>query len=107
MERLTIRDETGKAHATRIGYYDIIEKLAEYEDLEEQGLLLRLPLSVGDSFWELNENHLEPCIYSRVAHSLSHVVYCMQSREVRATAAENIWDSDFLKDTTAMSGLNG
>lgn len=30
---------------------DITEKLAEYEDLEEQGLLLRLPCKVGDTVY--------------------------------------------------------
>ena len=29
-------------------------KLAEYEDLEEQGLLLRLPCKVGDTLWWTN-----------------------------------------------------
>lgn len=77
MKRLTIRDDRGKAHATRIGYYDIIEKLADYEDLEEQGLLLRLKLKVGDTFWELNYAAQEPYIYARRAHSLQHVLYCM------------------------------
>lgn len=36
MERLTRRNHDGQAHATRVGYYDIIEKLAYYEELEEQ-----------------------------------------------------------------------
>ena len=31
-----------------------VEKLAEYEDLEEQGLLLRLPCKVGDTLWWTN-----------------------------------------------------
>ncbi len=31
----------------------IIEKLAEYEDLEEQGLLLRLPCKVGDDIYAI------------------------------------------------------
>lgn len=30
---------------------DALNKLAEYEDLEEQGLLLRLPCKVGDVVW--------------------------------------------------------
>lgn len=46
--------------------------------LEEQGLLLRLPCKVGDTFWELNNSLLEPCVYPRVAHSLQHVVYCLE-----------------------------
>lgn len=31
--------------------YHAIEKLATYEDLEEQGLLVRLPCKVGDTVW--------------------------------------------------------
>lgn len=31
--------------------YPAIEKLATYEDLEEQGLLVRLPCKVGDMLW--------------------------------------------------------
>lgn len=29
-----------------------LEKLADYEDLEEQGLLVRLPCKVGDMVWD-------------------------------------------------------
>lgn len=54
------------------------EKLAQYEDAEEQGLLLRLPCKIGDKFWEMNTALSEPCVYSRVAHSLQHIVYCME-----------------------------
>ena len=79
MERLTKRE--GK-HTVRIGNewrrHDAgWDKLADYEDLEEQGLLLKLKLKVGDEFLELNDNFLEPAIYPRKAHSLQHVLYCM------------------------------
>ena len=60
-------------------YEEIYRKLAEYEDAEEQGLLLRLKLKVGDEFWELNDNFVEPVIYPRKAHSLQHVLYCMDN----------------------------
>ncbi len=33
------------------GFYKAIEKLKEYEDLEEQGLLLKLPCKVGDTLY--------------------------------------------------------
>lgn len=72
MDRLTKRNENGVAvlnikcpegceHSTcsmEEGYQcqhqcegDIIEKLAQYEELEEQRLLLRLPCKVGDKAW--------------------------------------------------------
>lgn len=41
--------------------YCAIEKLAEYEDAEEQGLLLRLPCKVGDKVYQISENFIEPC----------------------------------------------
>ena len=56
---------------------DLRETLKSYEDAEEQGLLLRLKLKIGDTFWEVNDNFLEPAIYPRKAHSLQHVMYCM------------------------------
>lgn len=31
------------------------DKLADYEDLEEKGLLLKLPCKVGDTVWHINE----------------------------------------------------
>ena len=48
MERLT-RDKDGNIYlkdGSFISYMMSIRKLAEYEDLEEQGLLLRLPCKV-------------------------------------------------------------
>lgn len=70
MERLTERFENGQAAVLGCGNnckYDykycnnhlkdcptiteIYEKLAAYEDAEEQGLLLRLPCKVGDTAW--------------------------------------------------------
>lgn len=37
------------AHHSRLA----IEKLAEYEDLEEQGKLLKLPCAVGDTYFKI------------------------------------------------------
>lgn len=34
------------------GNFKVAEKLAAYEDLEEQGLLVRLPCKVGDTVWD-------------------------------------------------------
>lgn len=73
MERLTERFSNGQAAIYGCGNnckYDykycnnhledcptineIYEKLAAYEDAEEQGLLLRLPCKVGDTLWWTN-----------------------------------------------------
>ena len=44
----------------------LARKLAEYEDLEEQGLLLRLPCKVGDIIYRVNTGAKEPVIKMRV-----------------------------------------
>lgn len=38
------------------GFYKALEKLKEYEDLEEQGKLLKLPCTVGDTVYEVQES---------------------------------------------------
>lgn len=38
-----------------------LAKLADYEDAEEQGLILRLPCKVGDKVYQIRENFIEPC----------------------------------------------
>lgn len=52
IERLTYRDEKGNPHSDHI-MWDIINRLAEYEDLEEQGLLLKLPCPYGTIVYEV------------------------------------------------------
>lgn len=67
MDRLTARDDHNTpyypycnnvkgcgGYCARCNYEtESMEKLAIYEDLEEQGLLLRLPCKVGDTIYEL------------------------------------------------------
>lgn len=45
----------------------ILEKLAEYEDLEEQGRLIKLPCKVGDTVWD--NDFGRPCAYTITAFS--------------------------------------
>lgn len=40
---------------------EVLEKLAEYEDLDEQGRLLKLPCKVGDMVWDIDFGR--PCSY--------------------------------------------
>ena len=65
MERLTKRlgsngtvvftqgkyEETIPAEMTNDDIRAVLKKLADYEDLEEQGLLVRLPCKVGEKLW--------------------------------------------------------
>lgn len=59
-------------------FWNVFNRLCEYEQLEEQGLLLKLPCKVGDVFWELNNANAIPHIYPRYAHTLSHCVYVLE-----------------------------
>ena len=60
MKRLTERTDQG---IVRSDCYtkELLERLAEYEDLEEQGRLVKLPCKVGDKVYQINENFIEPC----------------------------------------------
>ena len=56
MERLTYRTIKGEAmgNSSVADVGDILGKLADYENLEEQGLLLRLPCKVGTKVYVIN-----------------------------------------------------
>ena len=65
MERLTKRIGNSVAYSelnsnNSDGCYEMmnncLHKLADYEDVEEQGLLLRLPCKVGDTVWYIDED---------------------------------------------------
>lgn len=57
MERLTERVYDGliiiKQDSGDEENYKAADKLATYEDLEEQGLLVRLPCSIGTTVWDI------------------------------------------------------
>lgn len=73
---------------------DLRERLNEYENLEEQGLLLRLPCKVGDTVWvvtspfnvfegiEYNENLRDECYESFI----SSVTFYKNSVQYRISA---------------------
>ena len=45
---------------------DVIDKLAQYEELEEQGRLVKLPCNVGDTVYAIGFNNNKPIIYESV-----------------------------------------
>ena len=58
MERLTERyditpDGESDVWVKQHGYISAARKLCDYEDLEEQGLLVRLPCPIGTTVWDI------------------------------------------------------
>ncbi len=85
MERLTERDEFGNADIIGVDGMDLqcnlefdefnkvtnaLNKLAKYEDLEEQNKLLKLPCAVGDTVYSFSfEKILTLCVDSFVIYT--------------------------------------
>ena len=59
-------EDTIPAEMTKNDIRAILKKLADYEDAEEQGLLLRLPCKVGGTLYRVNKGAKEPVIMMRV-----------------------------------------
>lgn len=62
----------------------ILTKLAVYEDLEEQGLLVRLPCKVGDMVYRVNAGAKQPIIPMTVSEI--HFLCYKNERAVRFDA---------------------
>lgn len=56
MERLNERDSQVDVYVKQHDYVTASKKLCEYEELEEKGLLLKLPCKVGDTVYTLHKN---------------------------------------------------
>ena len=87
MERLVEELYTfkGKVEDCENDYFiSVQEKLREYEDLEEQGLLLRLPCKVGDRLYRID---FLGFIISDTVHSI-HILQNIAYLEM------NYWDKD-------------
>ena len=55
-----------KSDSSESNLTEILEKLGEYEDAEEHGMLLQLPCKVGDTLYRVNKGAKEPVIMMRV-----------------------------------------
>lgn len=89
MERLTERMENAPDGESNVwvknhDYIKASEKLTEYEDLEEQGLLVRLPCKVGDTVYRVNSGAKQPIIPMTVSEI--HFLCCKNERAVRFDA---------------------
>ena len=119
MDRLTKRE--GK-HTVRIGnewrrHDRAWDKLAEYEDLEEQGLLLRLPCKVGDMVWAIDGD--KPYAYKITGYSFGTaeeyidepykedeiIYYCADGNITGSFTASEIGEIVFLTKEEAEAAL--
>ena len=83
MDRLTRRSANGTGvYATPSGEsvkwennrHNVLQKLAEYEDLEEQGRLIKLPCKVGtDIYYILGIPNETPCTIDSCVFELSDI----------------------------------
>ena len=64
----------------------ILTKLADYEDLEEQGLLVRLPCKIGDTVYRVNAGAKQPIIPMTVSEI--HFLCYKNERTVRFDAID-------------------
>lgn len=79
MERLTERDEFGNVDIIGVDsmkFTDAMEKLAEYEDLEEQGKLLKLPCAVGDTVYVKLASYCDSVFAEAEVRDFTHFISC-------------------------------
>ena len=65
---------------------DILDKLAHYEDLEEQGRLIELPCAVGDTVYRISEEDIKP--YKVFSEPFACFVKNLWGKEFYATKEE-------------------
>ena len=69
--------EIGTPAKARLLTDEDVDEWFAYKEAKEQGLLVKLPIKPGDTFWELCREHMIPTIYPRTAHTFSHCFYCL------------------------------
>lgn len=91
MERLTERyditpDGESDVWVKQHDYISAARKLCNYEDLEEQGLLVRLPCKIGDTVYRVNAGAKQPIIPMTVSEI--HFLCYKNERTVRFDAID-------------------
>ena len=86
IEKCLICEKKGKIESPECCLGNVMRKLAEYEDLEEQGLLLRLPCKIGDIVYIIHDNFIKEmrityfCSATRAQHILFYAE-CTEQHE--------------------------
>lgn len=114
MERLTKRNSDGTVGISELKYYNynnfqkMAQKLTEYEDLEEQGLLLRLPCKVGDMVYSItNDGKIYPVKATREVRIVNGVLHilCESCKYVDLVSYDDIGKTVFLTQEEAEQKL--
>lgn len=99
----------------------VFEKLATYEDLEEQGLLVRLPCKVGTTVYDIFKKEIREIKVTSIEYNDNKEYVLWAGEEVggdkewqeidiqgHVIVAESMYrqDTDILKDTAAAGGSN-
>lgn len=95
MERLTSRDSKGnlclcnkEVYGNNQDIYNAIAVLEKYEDLEEQGLMLKLPCKVGDTVYRIIKE-----FYTRINKIISGKVYRIALTDIEMQIFIDKWQS--------------
>lgn len=95
MERLTERDSYGDVYVKQHDYITASKKLAEYEDLEEQGLLKVLPCTIGaDIYYVPSKVNFKLNVLNH--HEANNKVYHQKVNNI--TYTKNCWYLECDKD---------
>ena len=87
---------------------DVIDKLAQYEELEEQGLLLRLPCKFGDTVYSIaNNGKIYPVKATReirIVDGVLHII-CESCKYSDLVSYDDIGKTVFLTQAEAEAKL--
>lgn len=59
----------------------LIEKLGKYEDLEEQGRLIKLPCKIGDKVWHISGRAIKEDVISGIEYSYDGMFYIWSNED--------------------------
>ena len=90
------------------GLFKLIKKLDEYENLEEQGLLLRLPCKVGDKLYAISDTRIAECTCCEIKIGIENYVGANFNCDYDCKGCPfNSWEQDFYTGEHSCSGEYG
>ena len=106
-ERFTIRDKYGQCGCLSENHSKAMNKLGDFEDAEEKGLLLRLPCKVGDVIYSICNNAIYPVKATKELHLVNgklHIL-CESCRFSDLVSYDDLGKTAFLVKEDAEKAL--